>query len=128
MKTFLASLLITIATIPAMSQTRESGPWWPNPLWGARDQAGASNWITPEKIIKALSYAKEGKVYELGHPYERNMPMGGTRSFKLSVVDTGPTAGKNRQLGNEEVIAGELGQVGTQFDGLGHIWCADEVW
>jgi kynurenine formamidase len=64
---------------------------------------------------------KQGKVYELGHPYERVMPFVGTRSFKLSVVDTGPAAGKNMQLGNEEVISGELGQVGTQFDGPGHI-------
>jgi kynurenine formamidase len=121
MKTLCASLLITIVTFPAISQTRERGPWWPNALWGAEDQAGASNWITPEKIMKALTYAKQGKVYELGHPYERTMPMIGTRSFKLSVVDTGPAAGKNGQLGNEEVITGELGQVGTQFDGLGHI-------
>jgi hypothetical protein len=89
--------------------------------WGPTDEAGASNWITPEKIMKAMTYVKQGKVYELGHPYERNMPYVGTRSFKLNVVDTGPAAGKNMQLGNEEVISGELGQVGTQFDGPGHI-------
>ncbi|HEX5169900.1 MAG TPA: cyclase family protein [Cyclobacteriaceae bacterium] len=120
MKTIFSFFLI-ISVYTSMSQTREKGPWWPNPLWGAADEAGASNWITPEKIMKALTYAKEGKVYELGHPYERSMPFVGTRSFKLNVVDTGPAAGKNRQLGNEEVITGELGQVGTQFDGPGHI-------
>lgn len=121
MKPFLTFLLLMTVSYPSMSQTREKGPWWPNATWGAQDEAGASNWITPEKIMKALSYAKEGKVYELGHPYERTMPFGGTRSYKLSVVDTGPAAGTNKQLGNEEVISGELGQVGTQFDGPGHI-------
>jgi kynurenine formamidase len=117
----IVSILLVVLTFPLMSQTREKGPWWPHPVWGAHDEAGASNWITPEKILKALTYAKEGKVYELGHPYERGMPFVGTRSYKLSVVDTGPAAGKNNQLGNEEVITGELGQVGTQFDGPGHI-------
>lgn len=121
MKTLFTFLLLIIMSFPTVSQTREKGPWWPNATWGARDEAGASNWITPEKIMQALTYAKEGKVYELGHPYERAMPYGGTRSYKLSVVDTGPAAGKNKQLGNEEVISGELGQVGTQFDGPGHI-------
>jgi hypothetical protein len=120
MKTRL-TLLIVASTLSLLAQTRERGPWWPNAQWGATDEAGASNWITPEKIMKALTYAKEGKVYELGHPYERTMPTINTRSYKLSVVDTGPAAGTNKQLGNEEVITGELGQVGTQFDGLGHI-------
>lgn len=121
MKIILYSLLLLTGTLSATGQTREKGPWWPHPVWGPKDEAGASNWITPEKIMNALTYAKEGKVYELGHPYERTMPVGGTRSYKLSVVDTGPAAGKNNQLGNEEVISGELGQVGTQFDGPGHI-------
>jgi kynurenine formamidase len=121
MKRFLLLFLSLILIVTSHAQTREKGPWWPHPIWGPEDEAGASNWITPEKIIQSLSYAKEGKVYELGHPYERDMPFIGTRSFKISVVDTGPAAGTNNQLGNEEVISGELGQVGTQFDGPGHI-------
>jgi len=120
MRTLSILMLLILTSIITLAQTRTSGPWWPS-RWGANDQAGASNWITPEKIMYALKYAKEGRVYELGHPYERQMPYVGTRSYKLNVVDTGPAAGKNNQLGNEEVISGELGQVGTQFDGPGHI-------
>ena len=111
MKTLFTSLFIVSIALSLNGQTRERGPWWPSALWGAQDEAGASNWMTPEKIMKALKYAKEGKVYELGHPYERNMPYVGTRSFKLNVVDTGPSAGTNKQLGNEEMISGELGQL-----------------
>lgn len=121
MKKTLFALLLSAMTVNAFAQAREKGPWWPHPIWGANDQAGASNWITSEKIMKALTYAKQGKVYELGHPYERTMPMLGARSYKMSVVDTGPPTGKNKTLTNEEVITGELGQVGTQFDGPGHI-------
>ena len=90
MKTFGIFLIILINALSSIGQTREQGPWWPSPLWGPKDEAGASNWITADKILKALKYAKEGKVYELGHPYERVMPFVGTRSFKLNVVDTGP--------------------------------------
>src|SRR5688572_21534776 len=119
MKLLLPALLL-IATLTSTAQTRTSGPWWPS-RWGAADQAGASNWITPEKIIAAMKHVKTGTVYELGHPYERQMPYVGIRSYKLNVVDTGPSAGKNAVIGNEEIISGELAQVGTQFDGPGHI-------
>lgn len=39
---------------PAAGQTRDEGPWWPHPIWGPNDQAGASNWITPAKILEAV--------------------------------------------------------------------------
>ena len=34
-------------------QTREEGPWWPHPIWGADDQAGASNWRTHSQAASA---------------------------------------------------------------------------
>jgi len=64
-----------------------------------------------------------GKVYRLGRVYEPGMPMRGLRNYKL-VIPSFPTAGpfaKNRLIFNEEFVTGEIGQVGTQFDGLGHI-------
>lgn len=63
----LACLVAASATVGA--QSREKGPWWPHPIWGPNDQAGGSNWITPEKILEAVSLVKTGKVYELGHVY-----------------------------------------------------------
>ena len=35
---------------PALSDK----PWWPHPKWGKDDQAGASNWITPAKVLDAV--------------------------------------------------------------------------
>jgi kynurenine formamidase len=105
------------------SQTRSQGPWWPNTLWGANDQAGGSNWITPEKIMKSLSLVKTGRTVELGHVYERGMPMIGQRSYNIfipSFPSNGPF-GKNKVVYNDEFIASEIGQVGTQFDGPGHV-------
>lgn len=98
--------------------------WWPNPLWGGDDQAGSTNWYTkPEVIKRALSATKSGKVYKLGHDYHSEMPLFGARKFSLRIpgTPTGGTFGSNRIMWNDEFLATEVGQVGTQFDGLGHI-------
>ena len=103
-------------------QSRDEGPWWPHPIWGPDDQAGASNWITPEKILEALQLAKTGKVYELGYVYEASMPLVGDRTFAFHLLRTsGPARGKNQFIGNSEFLATSIGQVGTQFDGFGHV-------
>ena len=77
--------VIVLSGSPALGQTREEGPWWPHPIWGPDDQAGASNWITPEKILEAISLVRTGQVYELGHVYERGMPLLGQRTFALFI-------------------------------------------
>lgn len=121
----LLSVLVILYTIPAPSfaQTRETGPWWPHPLWGATDQAGASNWNTPEKLLKAISLIKTGKVYELGHVYERGMPLVGQRSYNIFIPSfpTYAPSGDSKVVFNDEYVTGEIGQVGTQFDGPGHV-------
>jgi kynurenine formamidase len=60
-------------------------------------------------------------VYEIGQVYERGMPLGGTRDYALRLVPAIEPAGSNRVIYNDEFLAAEVGQVGTQFDGLGHI-------
>jgi kynurenine formamidase len=49
------------------------------------------------------------------------MPLGGTRDYALRLVPAIEPAGTNRVLYNDEFLAAEVGQVGTQFDGLGHV-------
>jgi len=75
------------------------------------------------KSARSVKLITAGKVYRLGRVYEPGMPMRGLRNYKL-VIPSFPTAGpfaKNRLIFNEEFVTGEIGQVGTQFDGLGHI-------
>jgi kynurenine formamidase len=105
------------------AQTRSEGPWWPNKLWGADDQSGGSNWITPAKVLKAISLVKAGKVFDLGHMYERGMPMPGQRSYNIFIPSfpTYAPTGKDKVVFNDEYVTAELGQVGTQFDGPGHV-------
>jgi kynurenine formamidase len=108
-----------------VTQAQETpiGPkWWPSE-WGVNDQRGAVNRITPQKVLQAASLIKEGKIYQLGRVYERSMPLSGNRSFVLTIpgMPTQGPSGKNQLIGNSEVVAAEIGQVGTQFDGLGHV-------
>ena len=102
--------------------------WWPNEQWGEGDEAGSTNWYTkPEVVLRALAEADEGKVYRLGHEYTAGMPLFGARQFVLRIpgTPTGGPLGANKIVWHDEFVATEIGQVGTQFDGLGHIGVAD---
>jgi kynurenine formamidase len=66
-----------------------------------------------------------GTVYQLGRVYEAAMPMFGTRHFSLRIPQTYGPMGSNRTTYHDEIVSGEIGQVGTQFDGLGHIGVGD---
>src|SRR5688500_19857995 len=118
MSLLVVALLVSLA---AGAQTRQSGKWWPNAEWGPMDQAGASNRMTPEKIVAALRLVTTGRVFEIGQVCQRGMPLGGSRDYALRLVPAIEPAGPNRVLYNDEFLAAEVGQVGTQFDGLGHI-------
>ena len=53
------------------------------------------------------------------------MPMFGTRHYSLRIPQAFTMPGKNQAVYHDEVISGELGQIGTQFDGLGHLGMGD---
>jgi hypothetical protein len=54
------AVLAALAMIqPLAAQTRERGPWWPS-VHGQSDQAGASNYVTPAKILT-------GYIGQMGH-------------------------------------------------------------
>ena len=116
------SVLIFACVTIGNGQTPIGPEWWPSE-WGPDDQRGAANRLTPEKVIEAAQLIKTGKVYHVGQVYEQGMPLVGERHFKLTIPglpSSGPT-GKNQIVGNDEMFSGEIGQVGTQMDGLGHV-------
>jgi len=116
------------ATQVAQAQTAPTqlaqapAPWWPS-RWGPDDEAGGSNWITPDKVKDAAKWIRDGKIYRIGRVYEAAMPLFGARNFTLRMpgMPTGGPYGDNKLVYNDEFLATEIGQVGTQFDGLGHI-------
>jgi hypothetical protein len=111
--------------------TGENGKATPNPIgdkfwpseFGADDQRGAANRMTPEKAVEAARLITTGRVYQLGRVYEYGMPLPGKRHFSLTIpgLPTGLPSGSNQMVSNDELFSGEVGQVGTQFDGLGHV-------
>lgn len=96
--------------------------WFPTE-WGPDDKIGAVNRINPCTIMAALKLVKKGRATVLGKIYERVMPTFGIRSWRIAIpgLPTVGPLGENAILGNEELVTAELGQIGTQFDGPGHI-------
>src|SRR5260221_6828436 len=119
---FSAVLIFAILSQPARSQG------WNAPRlesrcpsqWGANDERGAANLQTPLAVLKATRMIREGTVYELGKVLEPSIPRSGARSYSLNLARTSGPNGRNQQRGNEETVFTELGQIGTQFDGLAH--------
>ncbi len=115
--------LVGLLGVVAWGEETPIGPkWWPS-RWGPGDEAGASNWMTPAKVLEAVKLITTGKVYRLGRVYEAGMPLFGQRAFSLRIpaTPTGGPVGKNKIIWHDEFLCTEIGQVGTQFDGLGHV-------
>jgi kynurenine formamidase len=88
--------------------------------WGAGDERGSANHMTPESVLRAARLIRTGEVIELGQVLSGSMPFFGTRRFDLHTKRTFMNDGANRRGSNEELVVTELGHAGTQFDGFTH--------
>ncbi len=100
--------------------------WWPSEF-GPDDEAGATNYITEEKRLDAVKLVKEGKVATLGMPYHNRMPLFPGRVFNLTIPSGGAPTHDLTWPGDafgqtfmDEMVVGQIGQSGTQFDALSH--------
>jgi kynurenine formamidase len=121
---FVAVVAVVLAYLAGGSVHAQPADWYPSP-WGPADQRGAANRITPEKVLEAKSLITRGTVYQLGQVDEASGPLFGTRHYSLKIPQTFGPLGSNNLRFHDEIMSGELGQVGTQFDGLGHIGIGD---
>ena len=124
-------MLLTFAP-PALAQTLK-GPVSDKPLtenwlpskWGADDRAGSANHTKNSANIKrALATVKQYKVHHRSASTttakrRRSAP----RGWQMSIpgTPTGGPFGKNALIYHDELVTTEIGQIGTQFDGPGHI-------
>jgi len=116
---------VSAVSLPRVAVDSDDTPigekWWPS-KWGAEDQRGAANLMTAEKVLEAQKLINSGKVYQLGHVYERDMPTFPFRTYRLTIpAFRSPARGENKQIGRDEFFVGEIGQMGTQLDGMGHV-------
>jgi kynurenine formamidase len=96
---------------------------WAPTEWGSDDKVGAPNRTTPEMVLNAAKLIKQGKVATLGKLYASDIPFVAERGWRLNIpgTPTGGPFGSNALVYHDELVTAELGQVGTQFDGPGHI-------
>lgn len=71
--------------------------------WGADDERGTTNLITPERIVEAAGLIREGKVFDLGIPFGPD----------------GPQSGAGGRI-NPILLVSETGQDQQQFPGAFH--------
>jgi kynurenine formamidase len=90
-------------------------------IWGAGDQRGAANLMKPEQVLNAAKLIRTGEVIELGQVLDpATMPFFPGRQLSILTKRTNVLPQSNRRISNEEMVIGEMGQVGTQFDGFSH--------
>ena len=96
---------------------------WAPSEWGPDDKAGAVNRTTPALVLKAVKLVKRGKVATLGKVYQQDAPTFSSRGWRMTIpgLPTGGPFGEQQLVYNDEFLATEIGQIGTQFDGPGHI-------
>jgi kynurenine formamidase len=115
----LAALLIGMAPLESAS----GEPCTPS-KFGPKDQVGALNNVTPAKTLAASKLITRGKAYRLGIETNRHTPAYPPRTFSLTILQPGQTAGAGlgptKTTYNDDIISGWVG-IGSQLDGLGHL-------
>ncbi len=115
-----------------------SPQWWPS-RYGADDEIGATQELTPELTLEAIQLVKEGRIVELSHPLEAGMPvwpppgvapyLQNTRPYFQSIVsfaqlDANVMAPEGNSLGYFEENVFKTYHMGTHVDGLPHVGIA----
>ncbi len=126
-KLFAATATATLLMASGAASAQDN--WYPS-KFGKDDEAGRSNLMTPDQVKKAMGYIKQGKVVSLARTYSSKMPLFGHRVFATRGTNglAGGPLGDNNVIWMDDTLTAEIGQVGTQFDGLGHIGIGDKFY
>ncbi|SPJ25802.1 cyclase family protein [Palleronia abyssalis] len=125
MKTILTAALAALVALPTMAEQHEAsnGDWYPS-QYGADDEIGAANLLTPALAQRAAGLVTEGRTYALGIPVGPDTPGFGVRELDINIFmpgqEAGATLGSNKMSYVDDVIMGWVG-LGSQIDGLGHL-------
>ena len=115
---------------PSSLDERTTG-WFPS-RWGADDQAGALNEITPAKVLEAVALVRSGQVHDLAHELHAAIPAFPGRTFRQYLTTSAHQVNRRRAGGGpdglgrngvnwvvEQITATQ--QMGTHIDGLNHL-------
>lgn len=116
-------IVLSLFLLMGLIQSAAAEDWYPS-SYGAQDEIGAANLLTPDVVLSAARLVKTGKTYPLGVPVSKDLPAFRHRSFKLYNIQPGEqaglTLGPNKFTFNDELAVAWTG-VGSQLNGLGHI-------
>jgi kynurenine formamidase len=112
--------------------------WWPS-RYGADDQIGSLNEVTPTTIVAAARLVRQGRVFDLGRILDANVPHFPGRFWQQTLVANAHLNNPRRPEGMEggwgknqvnwliELATGTF-QIGTQLDGLNHLQIGDRFY
>jgi kynurenine formamidase len=116
-----------------------SDQWWPS-RYGADDQIGALNEISPEAILRAVTHVRSGRTFDLSHVLDEHVPAFPGRTFRQYLTtpahqinarraDAGRQGGWGANDVNwivEQVVS--TSQLGTHIDALNHLQIGDRMY
>ncbi len=108
-----------------MAKTRSVSNWG---KWGKTDRRGALNYLTPEVVARASAVVKKGKVYHLGLPIDKHLPLSKSQNPPFYKATKSPRGTPDGLTATTDLIAFELHGTGTHMDGLGHYFYGDQFY
>jgi kynurenine formamidase len=98
--------------------------------WGADDERGTTNLITPDKLVEAAKLIKRGAIFDLGIPFDESGPQpGGGRINPVRLMS---------ETGDLQVFPGGFKyaddyvfmplQGASQWDSLAHVYYDDQLY
>ncbi|MBL4666313.1 MAG: cyclase family protein [Sneathiella sp.] len=94
--------------------------------WGADDEIGSANYVTPEQVLMASKLIKKGQSHPLGIVIDPTTPAFPPRSMSLQIVQPNQQGGQRLHgFGYAGSYNDDIAQlwfgIGPQIDGLGHL-------
>jgi kynurenine formamidase len=105
--------------------------------WGAGDQIGTLNHVTPRDVVAAASLIRAGKVFALGIPLDRKGPQTGLFGGRWNPIHTMLATGTDAVAGRQDKTPGVRYaddainmpvQSATHWDALGHIFYEEKMY
>jgi kynurenine formamidase len=121
-----------------VSEIPRADQWWPS-QYGAGDQLGTLNEITPARVAAAARLVKNGKVFDLGRILHAEVPRFEGRFWQQTLISSAHMInarrsdsvdggwGRNQLNWITELVTGTM-QIGTQLDGLNHLQIGDRFY
>ncbi|QFQ86681.1 cyclase family protein [Paracoccus kondratievae] len=105
--------------------------------WGAEDEVGALNFLTPAEVMRGVASVRSGKIFtlqvQMGHPKGDPVWPGRHPAQRFNIMDKGHfLCGDGPEFPGGHEYADDVMflylQGSTQYDALGHVWYGDQIW